>query len=331
MISKLPRTAFGLVIGLVATFELYGQTTFSPSKDNTLIQNTTGALSNGANPSFFVGRTNSAGARRGLLAFDLSSIQPGSTVTSVTLKLNMTRSMVGAQNIALRRVSADWGEGTSSDLSGGGGGGSSSTPGDATWIHRFFNTTMWSTAGGDFSSTVSASLSVNNIGAYTWESTPEMVADVQGWVNDPSTNFGWILIGNETTRSTKQFASRQNSNAANRPVLTVTFIPPTSVEDDPGLPTQFNLAQNYPNPFNPSTIINYSVPSSTNSVNVVLEVFNLLGQKVRTLVNEPKPSGSHGVQWDGKNDAGELLASGVYVYRLRAGDFVASKKMAFVR
>ncbi len=99
----------------------------------------------------------------------------------------------------------------------------------------------------------------------------------------------------------------------------------TAVEDDDSnLPTQFSLAQNYPNPFNPSTLIRYTLPANSE---VILEIFNLLGQKIRTLVNRRQAAGAQQVEWDGKNDVGKLAASGVYLYRLQAGSFVDMKKM----
>lgn len=105
----------------------------------------------------------------------------------------------------------------------------------------------------------------------------------------------------------------------------------TSVEDPVGIPENFSLEQNFPNPFNPSTSINYTIPQSANLINTRLEIFNLLGQKVRTLVNTKQPSGTYTVTWNGTNDAGELLATGLYVYRLQADEFVDVKKMLFMK
>ena len=103
----------------------------------------------------------------------------------------------------------------------------------------------------------------------------------------------------------------------------------TSVESDlAGVPDGFNLAQNHPNPFNPSTQINYAIARSGRTQ---VEIFNILGSKVRTLVNAVQPAGTYSVRWDGKNDAGAVVANGVYVYRLRAGSFVDMKKMLFVK
>ena len=105
----------------------------------------------------------------------------------------------------------------------------------------------------------------------------------------------------------------------------------TSVEDPAGIPENFSLEQNFPNPFNPSTVINYTIPQSANLINTRLEIFNLLGQKVRTLVNTKQPSGTYTVTWNGTSDSGELLATGLYVYRLQAAEFVDMKKMLFMK
>ena len=121
---------------------------------------------------------------------------------------------------------ADWGESTSK-ASRNEGGGTGAASGDATWLHRFFDTERWSTPGGDYSATISASTSVANAGDYTWESTSQLVDDVQSWLDDPSTNAGWILVGDESqNQTTKRFDSRENAIAANRPVLTIVFVLP---------------------------------------------------------------------------------------------------------
>lgn len=97
-------------------------------------------------------------------------------------------------------------------------------------------------------------------------------------------------------------------------------------------PVDFNLAQNYPNPFNPETVINYQVPVSVEAnQKVVLRVFNLQGQIVRTLVDFALPPGRHSVVWNGSDDAGEIVSSGVYFYQLTIGQLQARKKMIFIK
>lgn len=198
--------------------------TLSASKDNTLYETQNGELSNGAGLFIFVGRTNQALRRRALLAFDIAAaIAAPAIIEDVQLSLEMNRTFAGNIDIRLHPVTADWGEGTS-DAEGQEGIGTSSTPGDATWIHSFFDTAPWSTPGGDFASRSSATQTVADFNFYTWGSTPEMVADVQRWLDDPASNYGWILLGDETTnRTVKRFASRENTAPTTRPVLRVTY------------------------------------------------------------------------------------------------------------
>ena len=90
------------------------------------------------------------------------------------------------------------------------------------------------------------------------------------------------------------------------------------------IPTGYRLHQNYPNPFNPGTNIEYTVPQRSH---VTLSIFNIMGQEVGWLVNESQAAGAYTVYWDGTDTEGNQVASGVYLYRLKAGNFVDSKKM----
>lgn len=104
-----------------------------------------------------------------------------------------------------------------------------------------------------------------------------------------------------------------------------------SVRDEGGvLPEKFSLSQNYPNPFNPETELNYSLPTSGK---VKLVIFNLLGQRVVTLVDEFQPSGNYSAKWNGRDDYGRLLSSGVYFYRMSIDDgrFTDTKKMLLLK
>lgn len=104
----------------------------------------------------------------------------------------------------------------------------------------------------------------------------------------------------------------------------------TDIEDREGssLPTEFALQQNYPNPFNPNTRIRCEIPRSSH---VSLVVYNALGQKIRTLVNETRGPGRFVVEWDGRNDQGEAVSSGVYLYRLQAGDYSQTRKAILMK
>ncbi len=93
-------------------------------------------------------------------------------------------------------------------------------------------------------------------------------------------------------------------------------------------PHVFDLSNNYPNPFNPSTKMNYSIPRDGM---VSLVVYNVLGQQVRTLVNAPMTAGQYSITWDGRNNAGSVLSSGVYFYRLQSGAMAIVKKMLLLK
>ncbi|MDH4222264.1 MAG: T9SS type A sorting domain-containing protein [candidate division Zixibacteria bacterium] len=100
-----------------------------------------------------------------------------------------------------------------------------------------------------------------------------------------------------------------------------------------GLPNYFELFQNYPNPFNPSTKIQFKVGSLKfgEPTHTTLIIYNILGQKVRTLLDEEMTPGAHQVVWDGRNEKGEVVSSGIYFYRLKAGEFTQTKRMVFVK
>jgi hypothetical protein len=99
--------------------------------------------------------------------------------------------------------------------------------------------------------------------------------------------------------------------------------------NDNSLPKEFRLKHNYPNPFNPSTTIAFALPRACD--NVRLEIFNILGQKVNTLVNESLSAGNYITRWDGDDAGGQPVSTGIYFYRLTAGEFVQSKKMLLLK
>jgi len=104
----------------------------------------------------------------------------------------------------------------------------------------------------------------------------------------------------------------------------------TKVDRQPNTssPNKFELSQNVPNPFNPTTEIRFSVSKQTH---VSLEIYNLMGQKIATLMDAKKYPGRYAISWDGKNRNGCAVSSGVYFYRLQAGDFNATMKMLLIR
>jgi len=113
-------------------------------------------------------------------------------------------------------------------------------------------------------------------------------------------------------------------------MLNEPYDPMTDVNDGRAdvLPNRFHVRQNYPNPFNPDTRIDYTLPSRAR---VTIDIYNILGQRVRRLVDENKPAGEHFVIWDGTDESRQNVASGLYFYRVRAGDSVDSKKMLLLK
>ena len=95
-----------------------------------------------------------------------------------------------------------------------------------------------------------------------------------------------------------------------------------------GLPDVFALHANYPNPFNPVTNISYDIPEVAQ---VTLEIYNVSGQKVRTLAQGQHEPGRYRIQWNATNDFGNPLSSGMYIYRIHAGDFVSVKKLILMK
>ena len=205
--------------------------TITANKDNTIFsEDSTTGFTSDALGGLFVGKTGPSFGpyiRRALVSFDVSIIPAGTTIQSAQLKLNAVKLGQAAPNttISVYRLTQTWGEGTSYNPAGGYG--VPATTGDATWTRRFYNTSAWATPGGAFNTTASASATITGAGLLTWNSNAQLISDVQGWINTPSTNAGWIIRGNESTNtSATEFESLQTGLA---PALTVTYAPPVTV------------------------------------------------------------------------------------------------------
>ncbi|MCD6117291.1 T9SS type A sorting domain-containing protein [bacterium] len=139
------------------------------------------------------------------------------------------------------------------------------------------------------------------------------------------------LLGYNYVTFAIRFRSDGSGNAEGVYVDNVVIRKQTSTAVDDNLksvPQTFALRQNYPNPFNPETVIGYALPRDSE---VKITVFNIFGQKVRTLVNQKVKAGSHKVTWNGTDNYGLKVSSGVYFYKISAGDFSAMKKMILVQ
>ncbi len=204
-----------------------------PAKDNTIFSEPNSppfmgisGYASDAQGYLYAGRTGTAHGpflRRALIRFDVAEQVPtGAVIQSAQLQLRITRLGPSAfgQTLALHRLSETWGEGFSMNA-GGQGFGATATTDDATWVRRFFNTSSWTTAGGTFATTASATTPVSSV-FVAFNSTTQLKADVQGWLNTPASNAGWILRGDEVVdEAVCQFSSLQQGISP--PALSLSF------------------------------------------------------------------------------------------------------------
>jgi hypothetical protein len=180
--------------------------------------------------------------RRMLVKFDLGGVPSDAVVREVRVTLYESRAR-DEHDVALHRLLSSWGEGASNG--GGQGTGADAQPGDATWVSRFHPGVPWLAPGGDFDPVPSA---VQRVGlpntTYTWSGVlpatggpPRIVSDVQGWVQNPASNHGWIFLGAESAlQNAKRFESRNNAVPSLRPKLTVVYTPAAAGTDGADVP-----------------------------------------------------------------------------------------------
>jgi glucose/arabinose dehydrogenase len=211
-----------------------GNLAVTASKDNSMFSESPNN-SSGKGVTLFSGVTLNGDLRRALIAFDVSPVPATAVVSSAQVQLTAALGQGTNTPMKLHRVTESWGEGASNSGEAGGMGIFASV-GDATWSNRFFDfvtPTPWTTEGGEYVSTASATQMVTSFAAYTWTS-PQLASDVQQWVGNPANNNGWILIGDETnTYNAKRIYSREATTASSRPKLTILYAtapPPTHFE-----------------------------------------------------------------------------------------------------
>ena len=194
----------------------------TPIQDNSIYSDST-ANSNGIG-ELFCGQTCTGANSRALIQFDLTGLSCSATVTSVTVTFDVdfTSPTSTANNYTLRPLLTEWGEGNSF----GSGTGAPALFPDATWIDAKTGTNSWTTPGGDFGSVSATKTFTAGTGLQTFTSTASLVSVVQGWINNPSSNKGWILIGDESLNcSSRRIGSRDFGNA---PVIEITYTIPNA-------------------------------------------------------------------------------------------------------
>ncbi len=200
------------------------------ARDSTLYDRGLDEAANGSGEYLFFGSTNEREARRALLYFDVASAVPaGVVIVSAKLAVTISRTRTGVQPSSVHRVTRTWEEGLSQSVTGGEGSGTIPTQGDATWAYSEFPGETWSNPGGDFIAEPSVTAAIGEPEAgqilpVSWGSTPQLVADVQAWLDEPESNHGWIIIGNEDGQQTaKRVNSREEPETADGPALIVEY------------------------------------------------------------------------------------------------------------
>ncbi len=193
-------------------------------QDNTLYEDAAGSISNGQGKYLYSGKGSTGLIRRALVRFMLVEfLPPCSKILSVSLKMHLSGGTPSNKTIQLRKITENWGEGNS-DAPGLEENGTAASAYDATWKHKYYNTDLWSVPGGVYSAAPSGSAIVGGPGFFTWNSTPQMVSDVQEWADNQSVAFGWMLFGDETASSTaKRFHSSESDTLTFVPEITVVY------------------------------------------------------------------------------------------------------------
>ena len=223
----------GLGVAFLSGISAHADTVaLNPVADNTLYESTNGALSGGADGVFFAGQSDDLRILRAVLRFDIAgSVPSGATITSAVLRVNLNDNNTGAPRLAnVHRLLQSWGEGASTSAQDGLGG--ASAAGDATWIHRFYSTSTWDTAGGSYSNVESASQFVQDPGAYDFSSA-SILNDVQNWLDAAPTNFGWLIKVSIESFGTLRFDSRESGTPSARPTLTIGYVAGSSSNPPP--------------------------------------------------------------------------------------------------
>jgi hypothetical protein len=243
IVSILGIVLFAIVVGLqsaVAAAETAADPTATTaviplgSISDTTLYEESDWLSNGKGEYFFAGATRDGNLRRGLVKFDIAgNLPPDGLIISATLRLFVSLHPFynpQSQPFSIHRLTADWAEGASDALEPGGSG-ASATESDATWTFSYFSLTpteriSWTNPGGDFLPSASATTMVGeSYDHYTWGPSPGMLADLRHWLRYPDDNYGWIVLGNESENWTaRRFGTRESSEPAFRPVLTVGYV-----------------------------------------------------------------------------------------------------------
>lgn len=258
-----------------------------------------------------------------LLRFDNLNIPAGAVVTAASLTLTHVMWEVPSSRVIGRYLKVDW-TGTVIDTVGGVG----NAP--VGWERRMPGT-PWGSPGATgegtdfitgklFYSPPDGSIMPSN-GEVTYN-IPLDLQVIQGWVNDPQSNHGFIFQV-DAPNVHIYFRQPQRPDIPKRPKLSITYTMPTGIHSQTEIPVEYYLEQNYPNPFNPVTVINYGMPKEGN---VTLAVYDVLGNETEVLFSGIKKQGNHSITFNAEN-----YSTGIYFLRLNAEGFSRTIKMTVIK
>jgi len=294
---------------------------YSGTRDSNLMFNTQTSNYGSATTLDIDGRPDQSG----LLSWDLAGIPFGSIIESADITLNITDG--SGQTYEFYDLLQPWVED------------------EATW-NEYASGQSWQIAGADGSadrgSVVLGDITPKSKGLTTISLNADGIAVLQSWIDNPSTNHGFIISDYTGATNGFSFSSREHSEVLNHPKLTVTYTGSSQAGNNSiyksnlketevtwaELPLTLGLGPNYPNPFNSETHIQYSLPEQGQ---VRLSVYNIRGQEVRLLVNGIQSEGFKTILWDSRDDFGREVGSGLYFVRLIAGEKSFVRKVSLLK
>jgi hypothetical protein len=162
----------------------------------------------------------------------------------------------------------------------------------------------------------------------TFTDLPDRVLTVSGIGNIPYGMDAWLILDDKSKMHLEDGSAINLPDGVTSARLVIGNESYLKDNESIVVPKAFALEQNYPNPFNPITTIKFALPEPSS---VRLEIYNLLGQRVTTLIDKELPAGDYSAVWEGTDDIGQPVASGMYLYKIEAGKYKASKKMMLLK
>jgi len=308
------KNYISLILVITTCLSLFSQTKeaqVTSSLDNTMFKDSD--VSNGLGEYIFTGTTNKDVKKRALVQFNLTEAVPeGITVDSVSLILVPSRVKPGSTTVVVHIVTTEWGEGTSI-AEDGDGKGAPATTGDATWSFAKYNSVPWIKKGGDFDLESSVSGSVSS-GTNAVFRSDRLTQDVNFWLQNPSKNFGWILIGDESKTATSvKFVSKDHKDHTQWPTLTLYYQGATSVAELSTSDPHLSLYQG-------ANLSNIHIQNSGDPLSGQIEIYSIAGSMIYSN-NLELSTGNNTVVTN-------IQEPGIYLYRITAdGSLISGKFM----